>query len=555
MKRTRIILIQPITIFSKKFDYGNTPLNHLLGMATYVNHLKKIYKLNLKIEIINLLDEKIKRALNLKELNDYIKDLKKFLLKFNDGSKLIFGISFFSTNYFLSGMVLAKTIRELFPKSIICCGGYHVNFFPNDFIFPSIKFGFKIEKKIFDYIFLGEADKKFGDLIRYLIENDKLKSREDIPTQIINCGKIDDLDTLPMVDFSLMNYKPQHMFFIPFLFSRGCPFNCNFCGDYRNKDPNFKKKRWRMHSPEYAVKELISTANFFDSLGYKYQFLIFDPLFTFPAWRKKFYEKLINLNFKRELWAEIRIDQFSIQSEIDLLKKLNFTIAFGIESGSKKMLKIMNKTNNPNKYLERTFEVINSLNKTDTYIITNFIFGHPGETPSTLSESMDFIDKLYKERYNMLPSFAKYMLTPGSQIYYNMPYYYRTFGAEFKYSNYWMIPKCFFLTSTVVNPSSKMTYKDVINEIKPFILNKLKQQVKNLVPLKDRSLIHQRYLSNTLFSEIKHWKSDLLALYKNIENYDEIKEDTISFWKFFAGENKINQYNNLQKIVLENRYL
>lgn len=289
-----------------------------------------------------------------------------------------------------------------------------------------------------------------------------------------------------------------------------------------------------MHSPNYAINELISTTKFFDSLNYKYQILIFDPLFTYPQWRKKFYERLIQINFKEELWAEIRIDQFSIKQELDLVKKLNFSIAFGIESGSKKILTIMNKTKYPELYLKRTIEVIEALSNTNIYIITNFIFGHPGENLDTIMESCKFIDNLLYKKNNIIPSFAKYMLTPGSEVYNNMSNYYKTYGTEFKYPYYWMIPKCYFLTSSAVNPSSSLTYKDIFKITSPYITDKLKTQIKNLLSFDNRNFIYQRYLSNTIFKELKHWKTIFSDLYIDIEDSNNLKEETISFWNFLS---------------------
>ena len=173
--------------------------------------------------------------------------------------------------------------------------------------------------------------------------------------------------------------------FIPIYFSKGCPFNCTFCGDFRNL---YKPKdRWRVISPKGAYSRLKDLLKYYEDVTSQVQ--IFDPLWTYPDWRIHFYKLLQHDEISQELWAEIRIDQFS-NKELVYLKKLNFTLAFGLESASHKMLRIMKKTLNPQKFLSRFSSILTELNSAGIYTICNILFGHPGETTSSMMETMEF---------------------------------------------------------------------------------------------------------------------------------------------------------------------
>ena len=222
-----ILLIQPITLFSSAFDFKNTIVTHLLEIATYV---KLKFKDNscVSVKVINLIDENVFRPDSISQYDKYIKSLEQFLINFNNGDDLIFGISCFSSNYYISSIVLAKIIRKLFPTSLICVGGYQVNYFVDEFKFPRTIEKRKYNEKLFDFIFLGKSDYKFAEFVEDRIRKNKVHSQTDEPCQVIQCGLINNLETLPYIDYSLMKTPTSPFIFIPIYFSKGCPFNCYF---------------------------------------------------------------------------------------------------------------------------------------------------------------------------------------------------------------------------------------------------------------------------------------------------------------------------------------
>ena len=64
---------------------------------------------------------------------------------------------------------------------------------------------------------------------------------------------------------------------------------------------------------------------------------------------------------------------------LNLIKKMDFTLSFGLESGSEIQLKRMNKTSSPKTYLSRMKESAKLLNENQIFWSAHIIFGFPGE--------------------------------------------------------------------------------------------------------------------------------------------------------------------------------
>ena len=201
--KIRIILLQPITVFTSSFDFKNTIVTHLLELATEVKHSFRNDS-NVSIEVVNLIDENIFKPSSVSEMDKHIKSLEHFLQQYNTGQRLVFGISCFSSNYYISSLILAKLIREFYPKALICVGGYQVNYFTEEFIFPRTIEGTNVLIKLFDYVFLGECDYSFAAVLKERVSHNRLDSQESEPCHVIQSYLIKNLEDLPFIDYSLM---------------------------------------------------------------------------------------------------------------------------------------------------------------------------------------------------------------------------------------------------------------------------------------------------------------------------------------------------------------
>lgn len=516
----KLLLLQPKTLFSKFFDFKATALTHLLSLGTCVGNELEAKNVPHVIQVINLADESIYPHSDVKfkdvQIGEYLTrhlySMDRYLERFDRRDRLIFGISAFSANYYIPSILMAFIIRLRFPDAKICVGGYHVNLKPDEFLPKTISDVFGIQIHLFDCIFLGECEKS---LAKWVVEQSRKRPRDKNCSsfEIIGPSKVIDLDALPFVDYSLQtNFfsseetKQEFFSYIPTFFSRGCPFNCNFCGDYRNHQKAFQRNRWRMKSPVQAADETLNIVKQFENSSGKRQIQIFDPLFAYPDWRVKYFKKLIERDFTEELWAELRIDQFSIKKEIPLLKKLKFTAAFGVESGNYNMLRIMNKINNPQKHLEKFPQIVKAFEKSENYVISNFIIGHPGETQASLKDTFIYIDDLIENSCNLIPSISKYMLTVGSQIYLEMEDYEKKYRTKFQYKDYWQHPKCCFESSIAVDPSEEMTYQEILKNGGERLPKLIAKAVRRFKCFPGRQAIFNRYKNHMMLRDIPFWR-------------------------------------------------
>ncbi len=151
-----------------------------------------------------------------------------------------------------------------------------------------------------------------------------------------------DLDAFPDPDRSLVDYSKyfaDDIECVGMMASRGCPYNCLFCKPMLDKMHGPKVRR---RSPERIAQEMANIAN---SLGYK-RFLFKDD--TMVLGGLEFF-----VDFERELAAaglrdshwvcQARVDQVSAPL-LEQMKRCGAeAIAFGVESGSQKVLDFFRK--------------------------------------------------------------------------------------------------------------------------------------------------------------------------------------------------------------------
>lgn len=180
-----------------------------------------------------------------------IVDIKKVAEKETIG---IIGISCTNTDYkfFLN---FSKKLKKDFPRIPIIWGG------PTPTFNPEV-----IKQKPIDIICRGEGEIALLELLNRLerkqnintIPNLWIKKQARIYKNDVS-PSIDDLDTLPFPDHSLIYKFPQFKYSpIKFVMaSRGCPFNCSFCYNYKFHELYKGKGRIiRTRSVDNVISEL-----------------------------------------------------------------------------------------------------------------------------------------------------------------------------------------------------------------------------------------------------------------------------------------------------------
>ncbi|MCF7908672.1 MAG: B12-binding domain-containing radical SAM protein [Candidatus Omnitrophica bacterium] len=262
---------------------------------------------------------------------------------------------------------LAEKIKSNFPNKKIIFGGPEV---------LSLERKGKLDPRY--YWVIGEGEMAFENIIT------------DGKNKILRYQELADLDHLPFYDFAGLdasNYSKT----LPLFSLRGCPHQCSFCSE------RLLYKKVRQHSVKYMLRQI-------KLLKAKYQtnsFVFLDSLINYrKTWLKNFCQSLINDNFQINWEAQIRVDK-KIPLELAKLMKSSgcYNLFVGLESGSDKMLKKMNKGFDS----ANALSFFETLNKAGLHFEISLIFGYPGENEQDFQETLSFIKKHKK----LIPKIAQ----------------------------------------------------------------------------------------------------------------------------------------------------
>ena len=296
----------------------------------------------------------------------------------------------------------SRIVKEINSTIRVVLGGPHVNLFPYE----------TIKTESVDYLVLGEGEEVFRDLVEAMGSNAEMEKIQGIVFkkngQSINTGTrpyIKNLDTLPFPARRLVPYeKYSSLLFkgeiVTTVFtSRGCPFRCSFC------DRPHLGKVFRSRSAQNVVDELEACIQ----MGIR-QFLFYDDTFTV---NKQRVIDICNEIINRRLYIswDIRTRVDTIDEEIILhLKKAGCQgVHYGVEAGTEKILKVLNKGIT----ISQTKEVFDLTRKYKIPILAYFMIGNPTETLEDINATFEVIKRLKPDYLHMT------ILTPfpGTKIY------------------------------------------------------------------------------------------------------------------------------------------
>ncbi len=251
---------------------------------------------------------------------------------------------------------LIPKLRTIYPNAKIILGGRHFTYLPE-------------EGEEADGVVVGE-----GELVLKEICDNKF----ELPEKLIKGKEFKELDDIKLHDESLDIIYEGKQDSVTVIGSRGCVFNCVFCGDH--------SKRLRYNSPEYFVDLLEKL-----SRRYTNNIFIADDIFTVNKERTyKICELLIKkkLNIRLKIFGHINVFDKSLYK---LMKKAGVgEICFGIESGNNEILKLIHK----NFTIEKAYIVLQEVKKLGFQIRCMYMVGNIGETEKTIRDTIEFSNKV-----------------------------------------------------------------------------------------------------------------------------------------------------------------
>jgi radical SAM superfamily enzyme YgiQ (UPF0313 family) len=315
----------------------------------------------------------------------------------------IVGITAVST-YVLRVNQLLKSLKENNDKALVVVGGPHATILPQSCLEHGA-----------DYVVLGEGELPMLELVNafenntdtsqigslaYIRENKFFKNPRMPFIQDLDEIPIPAFDLLPMKRYRTSEARTRKQPSYSIMTSRGCPGVCSFC----NK--SVSGTNVRHFSADRIVEEFFLLR---DKYGAEDVAILDDNFLTDHNLVNNVCEKLIKKQFNKTWSLEARVD--NVNEEI--LKHLKEAgcdfIAYGIESGSQRMLDSMKKGIT----LEQIREAVRITQKIGMNIRGYFMMGLPYETLEDMEKSIRFAIELNIE----VVSFSLFVPLPGTLDY------------------------------------------------------------------------------------------------------------------------------------------
>ncbi len=306
----------------------------------------------------------------------------------------------------------AKIFKEVNPKGLVLTGGMHATVAPDEMQ----------EVEEFDYICQGPGEKIIVDLVKEPLSFPRMivgvgaKSMAEWPMMDRTMWPNPDLEDFPWPLEPECGWGPGPVATV--ITSRVCPWQCVFCNE-ASYIPNMGRK-----PVEMVIEELNYLDDTYGPLG---SVVIHDSMFfQQPAWLREWVEKYPRLAHRPwPYWAAGRSDTIRQWPDLfeALVRETNWdTISIGFESGSDRVLKILNKecTAEDNHF---TIELLNKIGedlkqqgKEPPKFWANLMLGIPGETREDAFETI----RMLKRMRWVMPSIAYYAPYPGSALGYQL---------------------------------------------------------------------------------------------------------------------------------------
>jgi anaerobic magnesium-protoporphyrin IX monomethyl ester cyclase len=302
----------------------------------------------------------------------------------------------------------AKAVKDVLPSCKVVVGGWHPSYLPESLLqHPEI-----------DYVIMGEGERAIVELTECIVKGVDDSGISKISGLAYRKEKkfvknapdlINNLDDAP---FPARHLLPMHLYSREMEYLsvkpvdtmnviRGCPYNCAFCET---------KKIWGSKCRAFSAPRVVEELNILVSeYGTKGIYFVGD---NFTINKKRTIE-LCNAIKKEKLdlqWVcDTRVDLISR----DLVKEMKTagcrTIWFGVESGSARVLKKINKQIT----LQQALAAFKLCKEEDVRTASSFMLGLPGETVEDMKATYKFARKLDPDwvRFNIFVGY------PGSDLY------------------------------------------------------------------------------------------------------------------------------------------
>ena len=313
------------------------------------------------------------------------------------------------TGYQIKGALEISRLVKKNSKIPVVWGGWHSSILPEE----------TLKSKYIDFVVRAQGEETVKELIESLEQKSDLSKIDGLSykkgNKIISNKPRDfaDINNFKPMDYSLVDVNKYIIKTdfgkktINYISSQGCPYNCGFCAEV-----TVNKCRWSGLPAQKVVDELAYLVK-----KYKVDGFIFDDNSLFVDNKrvldicKGILEKKLNIKWGQ---ANGRVDQLQklTEDEWGLLRKSGCSsILIGAESGSDKVLKLINKRINE----KVTINVLKKAKKYGISMEASLMAGFPQEPEKDLNKTLELIkltSSISKNHKALLFFYTPYPGTP-----------------------------------------------------------------------------------------------------------------------------------------------
>ena len=271
-----------------------------------------------------------------------------------------------------------------------------------------------------DVVVRGEGEITFKSLIDRFEKKENYDDLDGIAflrngKVIVNKPRdfIDDLDTLPLPmwqDLPIHTYNsPEYGHprmnkknFMNMIATRGCPYQCIFCGA-----ANVWGRKVRKHSPARIVEEVRILHQEYGVHSLRFA----DSTFTIDRnWIFEFCDILQSLDMDVAWSANARANTIDEQILVEMKKAKCMTLSIGVESGDENVLRI----NKKHQDLNQVKLAFQAMRKVGIFSSAYFMIGCLGETKESIKKTREFALELDPDQVSVSAYATPY---PGTEFY------------------------------------------------------------------------------------------------------------------------------------------
>lgn len=336
------------------------------------------------LEIRGYPTEVIPLAYYLNFRNDWsYQDIEKILddfIRLNE--PVAIGVSCQITAYYPICVEILKICKQLRDDIVTVIGGPFATFMDKECI----------TSPFIDVVVRGEGEWTMLELMSSVERKTELhkvngitfKDKNEIfqtPDRILG-----DLNELPNLNFGILPFEFVQKAEVYGMLSRGCAFHCSFCSE------SIFWKKLRTFSSEIFIQEIKllyrTYKNYMAAIGDSMVYIGSERFSEVCAEIKK-----QKIPVRPDFHALSRVDTINEQGLNDIRETGIQTVCMGIESGSPKVLKMMNKKISR----EQIISTCGKLRENNLKPLGFWMIGHPGDNPEEAECSFEFFRELLQK--------------------------------------------------------------------------------------------------------------------------------------------------------------